>query len=94
MAWLRSLQLHSKSKRSVLAPKMGPFRCVEYSPIFRAKVAHLDWSRFGPNKRGRNSPLLSGQYEEAKGLFWFLIGLKWFILRVNSALTETFHTFS
>ena len=52
---------HSKSKRSVLAPKMGPFRWVKYSPIFGAKRAHFEWGRFGPNKRGRNSPLLSGQ---------------------------------
>ena len=62
--------VHSKSKRSVLAPKMGPFRWVKYSPIFGAKRAHFEWGRFGPDKRGRNSPLLSGQNKEAKGLFW------------------------
>ena len=49
---------------------MGPFRWVKYSTVFGAKVAQLEWSRFGPNKQGRNSPLLSGQNEEAKGLFW------------------------
>ena len=39
-------------------------------PILGAKEANLEWSCFGPNKQGRNSPLLSGQNEEAKGLFW------------------------
>ena len=62
--------MHSKSKRSVLAPKMGPFRWLKYRTILGAKVAHLEWSRFGRNKQGRQSPLLSGQNEEAKVLFW------------------------
>ena len=60
----------SKSKRSVLAPKMVPFGWVKYSTILGASVAHLEWSRFDPNKQGRNSTLLKGQNEEAKGMFW------------------------
>ena len=65
-----SLAPQSKSKRSVLAPKMVPFGWVKYSTILGANVAHLEWSRFDPNKQGRNSTLLKGQNEEAKGMFW------------------------
>ena len=39
---------HSKSERSVLALKTGPFRGVKYSPIFGSNVAHLNQGQYSP----------------------------------------------
>ena len=46
----RNFTIHCKSKRFVLAPKMGPFRWVKYSTNFGANSARLEWSCFGPSK--------------------------------------------
>ena len=60
------------TERSLFAVRRFVFMIRKFPQFisFIAKVAHLEWRRFGPNERGRNSPLLSGHNEEAKGLFW------------------------
>ena len=40
--------LHSKSERSVLALKTGPFRWVKYSPIFGSNLATLNQGQYSP----------------------------------------------
>ena len=39
---------HSKSERSVLALKTGPFRWVKYSPIFGSNLASLNQGQYSP----------------------------------------------
>lgn len=56
-------RMHCKSKRSVLAPKIGRFLWVKYSTIFGANSARLEWSCFGPNKQGWSSPVWGSQNE-------------------------------
>ena len=40
--------IHSKSERSVLALKTGPFRWVKYSPIFGSNLAPLNQGQYSP----------------------------------------------
>ena len=40
--------VHSKSERSVLALKTGPFRWVKYGPIFGSNLATLNQGQYSP----------------------------------------------
>ena len=54
---LRRFQLvHSKSERSVLALKIGPFRWVKYSPIFGSNLAPLNQGQYSPISWGWFGP--------------------------------------
>ena len=67
--------IHSKSERSVLALKTGPFRWVKYSPIFGSNLAPLNQGQYSPISQGWFGP--SAEMVPTVGWNSLLIELFW-----------------
>ena len=69
MIRVKSWWLHSKSERSVLALKIGPFRWVKYSPFFESNLAPLNQSQYVQLARAEMGPTV-GWNSLLIELFW------------------------